>query len=138
MPRTVLGKRKLPVFWCLSCFEWGTTFYDISNGTPKPLNDRGLIITRVKLKSGEEDVEHTAMKLSQLPSNKKAGARSKLGGSPRWVQQEAIPECPRCDRSMSFLLQLASDSDIAFADMGLLYAFVCEKCKVLGSLIQSH
>ena len=51
---------------------------------------------------------------------------------------EETPGCPKCEKPMAFVLQLASDARISYDDMGMLYAFVCPECKIAASLVQSH
>ena len=65
---------------------------------------------------------------------------SKLGGMPDWIQSEWFPECLKCEKTMCFAAQLASDPDIPqqFGDSGVLYVFVCLECKIAASFIQSH
>jgi len=36
------------------------------------------------------------------------GQRSKLGGSPTWIQFDETPQCPRCSHAMTFLAQIDS------------------------------
>ena len=135
LPKTALGRGKLPVFWCLDCGEWDATFFDISKASPKPLMAAGKKATT---ETGEEDLPERRVMLVTVPPGKKAGRKSKLGGSPAWIQSESVPDCPKCVKPMAFVLQLASDSRISYCDMGMLYAFVCPDCKVTASLIQSH
>jgi hypothetical protein len=45
---------------------------------------------------------------------------------PEWLQQESVPRCSECGEPMTFYGQLDSiNDDIALADCGLLYVFVC-------------
>lgn len=135
LPKTALGRRKFPVLWCMNCGEWDAAFFDISGTTPKPLAG---ISSKAANGCGEEDLpEHRAI-LAPVPSGKKAGHKSKLGGSPTWIQSETIPDCPKCKKPMAFILQLASDSRISYCDMGMLYSFSCPDCQMSASLIQSH
>lgn len=136
LPKTVLTGMKLPVFWCLACLEWDPAFFDLSGSAPRALNPKGEIIPGTPKSDGEEDLPLRAVTLS--PVKKKAGLKSKVGGAPNWIQLDETPDCPKCKRPMAFALQLASDSRIAFGDMGLLYAFVCPECKTAASLVQSH
>ncbi len=66
------------------------------------------------------------------------GQRSKIGGDPSFVQGPHVPRCPSCDRVMTFYAQLDSIGDrLCFADVGLLYVFVCFDCYETTSYIQS-
>jgi len=136
LPKTPFGR--LPVFWCLSCLEWGPAFFDISSEAVRPLPPKGGKIKRGKIDSEEDDLEEERIQLVPVAQGKKAGGRSKLGGQPAWIQSEDTPDCPKCAKQMAFALQLASDSQISYCDMGMLYAFVCPGCRVTASLIQSH
>jgi len=138
LPKTALGRGRLPVFWCLACLEWDAVFYDLSNSFPKPFKLAGRKTKPGEIKTGEEDLPERAMTLVPVPVGKKAGRKSKLGGSPAWIQMEETPDCPKCEKPMGFSLQLASDSRITYGDMGMLYAFACPECKITASLIQSH
>jgi hypothetical protein len=54
------------------------------------------------------------------------GQRHQLGGEPTWRQGEATPVCRACGERMTFYGQLDSiGDDIALADVGLVYVFVC-------------
>jgi len=134
LPKTGLGRRRLPVFWCLNCAEWDAAFFDIAGAMPKPL----MVPRKASTESGEEDLEESQVMLVPIPPGKKAGRKSKLGGWPVWIQSESIPDCPKCEKPMAFVLQLASDSRISYCDMGMLYTFACPDCNVSASLIQSH
>jgi hypothetical protein len=138
LPRTVFGRKTLSFFWCLSCCEWGPNYYDISGPHPTPLGKTGKALKSRKLPENEEDLDPRAMMLFPVAGRKKAGRRSKVGGKPVWLQPPSNPCCPRCDDQMAFVLQFASDADIAFDDMGILYGFACPRCKVVASLIQSY
>jgi len=137
LPKTALGRGKLPVFWCLSCLEWDAAFFDIARATPKPLVADNKFAAK-KVETGEEALPERPVMLVPVPPGKKAVSKSKLGGPPTWIQSESVPDCPKCEKPMAFALQLASDSRISYCDMGMLYAFACPECKVTASLIQSH
>jgi hypothetical protein len=135
LPKTMLGRRKLPVSWCLSCAEWGPSFYEMSADALKPLNKDGKPIAARKVEKGEKDLPMAAAILAPIA---KGGRKSRLGGKPAWIQGEETPDCPRCKTAMSFALQLASDRGISYGDVGILYAFVCGDCEVMATLVQSH
>lgn len=65
----------------------------------------------------------------------------RFGGSPTWVQAPEVPDCPRCDLPMDFLLQLDS-LDIAggpwwlWGSGGLLYVFSCSGCDTSATFWQ--
>ncbi|MDB6124956.1 MAG: ankyrin repeat and protein mask-like [Pedosphaera sp.] len=138
LPKNPLGSRKLPVFWCMNCLEWDPTFFDLSSPTLKAIVVQGKAAKAEKDQTGEEDLPECRVMLVPVPKGRKAGHKSKIGGSPKWIQSESTPDCPKCEKSMAFVLQLASDSRISYCDMGILYAFACSDCKATASLIQSH
>ncbi len=138
LPKTSFGRGRLPVFWCLTCLEWDAAFFDLSSPVPKPIPTNGRKSKSGRIEAGQEDLEEQHVRLTAVPVGRQAGRKSKLGGSPAWIQLEATPDCPKCKRRMTFVLQLASDSHIAYSDMGLLYAFACPDCRITASLIQSH
>jgi hypothetical protein len=66
------------------------------------------------------------------------GRRHKLGGSPDWLQAPELPACPDCSHPMTFYGQLDSIGDeIALADVGMTYVFVCFDCFTTKSVLQS-
>ncbi|HYC71515.1 MAG TPA: ankyrin repeat domain-containing protein [Opitutaceae bacterium] len=133
LPATPLGRQLLPIPWCLDCVEWGPDFFRIAEGALQPL-DRS---SPAPPKPPTPKLPARAIELVPLSPEKSAGRGSRLGGSPAWLQSDATPDCPRCEKPMAFALQLASDR-ISFADEGVLYAFACPECRVLGTLVQSH
>ncbi len=138
LPRTAMGRIKLPVFSCLACLDWGPAFYDISGNQPTALDENGRILKQKKLVENEEALNPRPFAISLMGKDGKTGRVSKVGGSPKGLQTSATPACPKCQGTMAFVMQLASDSQVEFGDAGLLYTFVCPKCKVVASLIQSH
>jgi hypothetical protein len=138
LPETLLGRGKLPVFWCLDCGEWESTFFDLSDSVPVPLVAPGRAAVTDGSGHSHDDLPEKRVALVPVPVGKRAGRKSKLGGKPTWIQNEETPECPKCRKPMVFVLQLASDSRITFCDMGMLYAFACPECRITASRIQSH
>lgn len=138
LPASPLGCRDLPVFWCLDCLEWDPRFFDLSGKSPLPLDSSGKPFAKLAGEAAEASLTKVSATLVPVPTSKKAGRKSKLGGGPSWVQSEEVPDCPKCAKAMTFALQLASDTRIAYADMGVLYSFVCPDCQISASLVQSH
>jgi hypothetical protein len=65
------------------------------------------------------------------------GNRSKIGGSPNWIQASQTPLCS-CGEQMSFYGQLDSLGDKhCLADCGLIYVFVCFDCFATQAILQS-
>lgn len=64
-----------------------------------------------------------------------------LGGYPRFVQGEAIHNCPQCNTEMEFYAQLDSEDEanIMWGDVGLVYFFRCPQHKTEFQLeLQCH
>jgi hypothetical protein len=72
--------------------------------------------------------------------NEEAGKRHKLGGKPDWIQRRnQSPACPDCGKKMTFYGQLDSIGDeVAIADCGMIYVFVCFGCFETTSVLQSY
>lgn len=53
----------------------------------------------------------------------------KLGGWPMWVQSAKYPDCPTCETTMDFIVQIGSEDnlDYMFGDCGIAMVFQC--CK---------
>jgi hypothetical protein len=67
------------------------------------------------------------------------GLRHKLGGEPDFLQNQAIPVCPECGKSMIFYAQLDSINDeFCIADCGMIYVFICFDCNEVKAIIQSN
>ncbi len=138
LPKSPLGRDLIPVFWCLNCQEGDATFFDISKPTPRPLDDRGAKLKLQRIDEGEDDLPERCVTLRPVPRGKKAGRRSKVGGTPTWIQLDDGVDCPKCEKPMPFVLQLASGSYFEFHDSGILYVFACPECKVTASFVQSY
>jgi hypothetical protein len=61
---------------------------------------------------------------------------SRVGGAPHWLQDVAYDECPSCETTMGFLLQLDSDlptidgERYSWANGGMAYVSWCDACRV--------
>ena len=66
------------------------------------------------------------------------GTRHRLGGEPKLLQPEEIPECPSCGQPMSFYGQLDSIGDeYDIADCGMVYVFLCFDCFEATAFVHS-
>ncbi len=66
------------------------------------------------------------------------GTRSKFGGVPDLTHERPCPICPSCDAEMTFVSQLDSvGDDLEFADVGLLFTYLCFDCFEAVSFIES-
>ena len=127
-----LGRDPLRFVFCLDCMVFPSlTYVDHSSTHPRIVRQ-----DPAERHSDTSALEMREVELVPQPSAK--GAGSKIGGSPKWVQQPEIPECIACGEPMAFLAQIASTSTLAFVDDGTLYTFVCAKCRMMASLVQSH
>jgi hypothetical protein len=126
-----LGRRHLPIVYCLNCMSWDALYVDYSS-------DALRIVRQPKLEKVNDDpaLEERAVSLAPLASTNTSA--SKVGGSPKWLQGPDVPDCARCAKPMRFFAQLKSLPDLSFGDEGMLYSFVCPACKVSATLIQSH
>ena len=81
------------------------------------------------------------------------GQRTKLGGSPDWIQTDESPTCAVCDVSMTFVAQidsvehqwnsnphsieaLSGNQKWMFGDVGMIYVFFCFECLSTHSVFQ--
>ncbi|WP_394840328.1 hypothetical protein LVJ94_25935 [Pendulispora rubella] len=62
---------------------------------------------------------------------------NRVGGAPSWIQgADAVP-CLMCGAVMPFLCQFADPPDDMWSgDCGMLYAFFCVDCRVVGTTVQ--
>ena len=83
------------------------------------------------------------------------GLRTKLGGKPDWIQNEAVPRCLSCRKPMTFVAQIDSigyesrknplskevvkeKQEYMFADVGMIYVFFCFPCIETQSVLQYY
>jgi hypothetical protein len=91
------------------------------------------------------------VRLVRVPTGEQTAAvspdagRTKLGGMPKWIQNEETPDCPGCSRPMDFVAQIDSidgingtDGPFMFGDCGLIYVFYCHDCNEASTVVQFH
>jgi hypothetical protein len=62
---------------------------------------------------------------------------TRVGGAPSWVQGAEAVACPTCTAVMPFLCQFADPQDDLWGgDTGMLFAFLCSSCRVVGTVVQ--
>jgi hypothetical protein len=66
---------------------------------------------------------------SRVPSPYMELSTSQIGGFPLWIQSLKPPECPKCQRTMSFVGQL-SIAEAGAGSEGMTYAFLCQECRL--------
>lgn len=127
-----LGRDLLRIVFCLDCMGFPSLTY-VDHSTAHP---------RIVRQDAEERHDATtpldARDIELVPQKSATGSGSKVGGSPKWVQQPEIPDCIGCGEPMGFLAQIASTPTLSFVDDGMLYTFVCARCRMMASLVQSH
>ena len=127
-----LGRRDFRIVYCLNCMTFpGLLYIDYSK-------QKLRVIRQDKQQPVNEDGPIPARKVTLTPLEPGTRSASKIGGTPNWIQDPEIPDCARCRKPMAFLAQLESMPDLSFVDEGTLYTFVCTRCKVSASLVQSH
>jgi hypothetical protein len=126
-----LGRRSLPILYCLNCMSWDFLYVDYSAEALR-------VVRQPKEEKVNEDAALEERAVSLTPLTSPDTAVSKVGGSPKWLQGPNIPDCARCAKPMMFFAQLRSLPDLSFGDEGTLYAFVCASCKITATFIQSH
>jgi len=67
--------------------------------------------------------------------------KTKLGGSPSWIQDAQIPVCKSCKKKLLFVAQIDSldhyyknAPGYMFHDCGIIYVFICRDSSCEGSL----
>ncbi len=82
------------------------------------------------------------------------GIRTKLGGTPDWIQGDDTPECSSCGQPMTFVAQIGSiehdnkhnplrrdcltKKDYMFGDVGMIYVFYCFQCCQAAAMEQCY
>ena len=104
-------------------------------------------VTLTRLKEGEPEFP------KYEKSYESQGQRTKLGGTPDWVQNDETPSCPDCNQPMTFVAQidsiehdwkknphavyaLSEDQKWMFGDVGMIYVFHCFDCTTAQAVIQ--
>lgn len=111
----------------------------------KTLSKASLPELKVKL-SLAADTDRRGQKTARAS----LGNRTKLGGSPDWIQNNATPFCAGCKKPMTFVAQIdsisAAENELGrvlsernsymFSDVGMIYVFWCSKCNETQSVLQ--
>lgn len=124
----------IEILFCLSCqIDSAPTYYKY--------DESGVcaLIEQPKNKSYNEFGTLPERSVS-LTTARKRKLKHQFGGKPNWLQGPYWLQCPECHEPMSFLLQMDTDPNlgIQFGDDGMLYSFICEKCRVVGNVVQGH
>jgi hypothetical protein len=127
-----VGRQDFRIVYCLNCMSFpGLLYLDYSKPALR-------VLEQDKLDTVNEDDAYPPRRVTLKQLASATRDVSKIGGIPNWIQGPEIPDCVRCEKPMSFFAQLRSLPDLSFVDEGTLYTFVCAKCKVSATLIQSH
>lgn len=106
-------------------------------------------LTKVSTKSEANPIA------GDIHEHNRIGLRSKLGGTPDWIQEAESIQCPDCCRSMIFVAQIdsiehyneanphgvdpLSDEQLwMFGDAGMIYVFYCFFCGATFSTTQCY
>jgi uncharacterized protein (TIGR02996 family) len=157
----VTGLPRLQLGVCLSCLGWERSplFYvHDSEGQPSPVephpepdpDDPGVPLwaSYAKPQFPTGPLKPTSVYLGEAGQRwhwQEWGASNacqnlhRIGGPPTWVQSAHYATCPRCGRTMSFLMQLDSNLPLAGGDSewlwgsgGMGYGSWCDECRVSG------
>jgi hypothetical protein len=128
----VPGRGDFRIVYCLNCMNFpGLLYIDYSKS-------RLRVIRQDEAHRVNEDGPIPGRTVTLAPLEPASRSGSKIGGTPNWVQGAETPDCARCRKRMAFLAQLRSSPHLGFVDDGTLYTFVCTRCRVSASLVQSH
>ena len=94
-------------------------------------NTTGRTLPEIALRLENSDLDRANITLDE-PS------KTKLGGTPDWIQYPQIPTC--CGREMTFYGQIDSNFDDSYdiVDAGMLYVFCCDDCAATRSVMQCY
>lgn len=138
---------------CLSCLGWDAMplFYaHDEGGVPRALDEEKRTPQFV---TGPFQETHVTLAATgarwQWQDWGLTNARENLhrvGGHPTWIQSAQYPQCPQCEQTMKFLMQLDSDLPMNSPDDcggawlwgsgGIGTLFWCDACRVSGHLLQ--
>jgi len=60
---------------------------------------------------------------------------SQIGGMPTWVQDSAYPSCPNCQKTMTFVAQIANEEIEKYGE-GTYFMYVCGDCNISATNYQ--
>lgn len=136
---------------CLSCLGWEEHilfFVHDEQGTPLSYGKKENFCVPefpgVALKEAEVSLVKTAerWKFQDWGLSNNRENLNRIGGMPTWVQGAEYPDCPCCHRTMTFCAQLDSalltetGEEWLWGSGGICYLFLCDECRMSGSLWQ--
>jgi hypothetical protein len=135
----ITGVTHVPVLTCARC-SMGELFVRVRGGNVKIVGEPKL--TRGPTRPKKHHPQ--SMELTRIESKDGLGKdapRHQVGGRPTWITGAHYPICPSCHGNMPFVAQIDSEkkSDcLAFrGGRGLLYAWWCDRCKIVGTDVQA-
>lgn len=105
-----LGRRRLPVLYCLNCMSWRPLYIDYSAETPR-------VVSQAKEERANDDLLLDERPVYVAPLASAHTSTSKVGGAPKWLQGPEVPQCTGCAEPMTFFAQLRSLPDWPSATM---------------------
>ncbi|MEQ1747774.1 MAG: hypothetical protein ABL974_00015 [Prosthecobacter sp.] len=134
---------RLPILTCHGCTCYGGAFFSKvePDGTaqPHPRGIRPKWLPDTSQPWSEPAWRNIGVKLTPRRAIHAADwcmelKTSQIGGLPCWVQDSDYPQCPDCDKSMTFIAQLNEDDFPACE--GTYYAFLCASCRTTATNYQ--
>lgn len=137
----ITGVTHVPVLTCSRC-QMDELFVRVRGGNVKtvidPRTSRG--VARPK-KHHPQSMELLKLPENGSPLSKDGAPRHQVGGRPAWFAGARYPACPGCGGNMPFVAQVDSErkSDcLRFkGGRGMLYAWWCDRCKIVGTDTQT-
>jgi hypothetical protein len=131
----------LPLLYVLSCLYcdayWDPIYYRMQGEGPS--------IECVRQRTAESGVESfeplPEKRVEVVPLEHEWGeqefGKHQFGGEPLWLQGPEPVHCVACDAPMQFFAQVDSEYDLMIGpDNGMMYAFLCESCRMFSTRIQ--
>ncbi len=147
----VSGLGKFSLVTCLSCLSWEEytlSFQHESNGSVESLDIKDNkvepefpAVPLVKIKLSIKQLNKRWLFQSWGSSNSRENL-NRIGGQPSWIQDAEYESCPKCDKTMKFLVQLDSElptedhDEWLWGSGGILYVLWCDDCKISTTLLQ--
>ena len=134
----ITGVTHVPILTCARC-QMEELFVRVRGGNVKIVGEPKLIKGPTRPKKHHPQ----SMELVRSEPNDglpKGTPRHQVGGRPGWLSGAHYPICPSCHGNMPFVAQIDSEKKndcLAFKDgKGMLYAWWCDRCKIVGTDVQ--
>lgn len=138
----ITGLHQLTLGFCLNCVGMGINVKELlfyRHNEIGAIISIGFLGTPTSLIYSFSPLQETKVYLVDAGPRWKWNSRTylhRIGGHPTWIQDASYPNCPVCQQTMRFILQLDSgllDSngqERMWDDTGMVYAFWCNECKI--------